>query len=345
MFANNQDSIGPPPNELKRIPWFRLIFSFVVGGLALWFFTRNLSLTEIQAAFKQADLTYVLFGSVVIVVTIFAKTWRWQLLFVPRHEAPPFSPLLWSLVLGQFVNALLPIRLGEVVRIYDLDQHTRSGKARTFGTLVIEKMLDTVAITASALLLLPYVVVPNFVKERTLSLATATAVIFACLILIAFRSRHLVQLIRRIAGHLPAAVEKRVVRLLVAGLEGLSALRDWRLTLIVIAFTVAISILSILTPLVLFPAFGLPVSLSTAILLNVVLSIGSAPSSTPGKVLIFEGLVTFTLIQLGHSDNAVILSYAIVYHLVVVVPQLVLGTAAMVRSRWRLPVNLASDEM
>jgi uncharacterized protein (TIRG00374 family) len=345
VFANNHHSTSPPGNSLKRFPWFRLLLSFVVGGLALWFVSRNLGLAEIRSAFRQADLSFVLLGLVIIGLTIMAKTWRWQFLFVPRQAAPPLSPLFWSLILGQFVNALLPIRLGEVVRIYALNQQARSGKARTFGTLVIEKKLDTVAIIASGLLLLPYVVVPSYVKNQTLTLATATAVIFAFLIFIAFQSQRLVLLISRIAKYLPTSVQQRVIRLFIAGLEGLSALRDWRLTLVVVALTAAIAILSILTPLVLFPAFGLPVSISTAILLNVVLSIGSAPSSTPGKVLIFEGLVTFTLIQLGHTNNAVILSYAIVYHLVVVVPQLVLGTLAMVRSRWRLPVYLANDKM
>jgi hypothetical protein len=60
------------------------------------------------------------------------------------------------------------------------------------------------------------------------------------------------------------------------------------------------------------------------------------PASTPANVGIFEGLVVFTLNQFGLTDNAAILSYAIVYHLVVVTPQLFLGSLSVIRSNREL---------
>jgi hypothetical protein len=43
------------------------------------------------------------------------------------------------------------------------------------------------------------------------------------------------------------------------------------------------------------------------------------------------------LFRLGLVSEAVIVSYTIVFHLVVMLPQIVLGSAAISRTNWRWP--------
>jgi len=50
--------------------------------------------------------------------------------------------------------------------------------------------------------------------------------------------------------------------------------------------------------------------------------------------LLFEGLVVLTLQQFGSADNATLLSYAILFHLVVMLPQILLGSLAAMTSKW-----------
>jgi uncharacterized membrane protein YbhN (UPF0104 family) len=72
-----------------------------------------------------------------------------------------------------------------------------------------------------------------------------------------------------------------------------------------------------------------------AVLLHLVTSIGSLPPTTPARLGVFEGLVIFVLVQIGMTDQNLMLSYALLYHGVILIPQLLLGALALAQSRWR----------
>jgi uncharacterized membrane protein YbhN (UPF0104 family) len=65
------------------------------------------------------------------------------------------------------------------------------------------------------------------------------------------------------------------------------------------------------------------------------LSFMAAPPSTPGQIGIFEGTVTFVLAQLGETSAAVMVSFAIVYHLIVLTPKIIFGGIASLRTSWK----------
>lgn len=327
---------------LGRIPWLRLTLSLVATAVAVYLVTRSLDPGQIRAAVGQASLGLIILGLLVIGVTIAAKSLRWQLMFLPASQRPALRAAFWALALGQFVNILIPVRLGELVRIFSLEQQAGISKARTLGTLVIEKTLDTIGLLATAFLLLPFVVLPPFVVEQGYPLALLALGGLMGLFILATQSRRIVGWLRGLAGRLPVSVGHRIERVFVAGLEGLAALQDIRLAMTLGLITAGIVVLSVLTPYLLFLAFGLPLGVEEAIILNLVLSVGLAPPSTPGKVLVFEGLVALMLRQFGIADNALILSYAIVYHLVVVLPQVAMGSLAAAKGGLRLPLGPGS---
>ena len=127
---------------------------------------------------------------------------------------------------------------------------------------------------------------------------------------------------------LPQTITHRLLHWLKTGLAGLDALRYQAANLRLVVITVLVAILSIATPLVLFPALQLPLGLGEAILLHVVLTIGSVPSSTPLNVGVFEGITMLLLRQFGITDDAVSLTYAFLWHMALVIPQVTLGGIA-----------------
>jgi uncharacterized protein (TIRG00374 family) len=333
MESRSQRSVS----LLGRIPWLRLTLSLVATAVAVYLVTRSLDAGQIRAAVGQANLGLIIVSLLVIGVTTAAKSLRWQLMFLPASERPPLLAAFWALTLGQFVNILIPVRVGEVVRIYSLEQQAGIAKARALGTLVIEKTLDSLGLLATMFLLLPFVVLPAFVVQQGYPLALLAFGALMGLLILATQSRRIVGWLRGLAGRLPVSVGRRFERVFVAGLEGLAALRNIRLALTLGLVTAAIVVFAVLTPYLLFHAFGLPLGVEEAIILNLVLSVGLAPPSTPGKVLVFEGLVALMLRQFGIADNALILSFAIVYHLVVVLPQVAMGSLSAAKGGLRLP--------
>lgn len=339
MLVEDQSNLAPslPTIEKgRKISWLRLIISLILGAAGLWLLTRDVNRQDLATAFSQANLIYIGLGLAVMAATMLAKTLRWQLLFATQPNPPGFRTLFWILVMGQFVNVLLPIRLGDITRIYALDQTMPGNKARILGTLVVEKTLDVLTLVLTMAMLLPLVTLPELIGNKGYLLAAVALIAPLSLYLLAFQTERFTRLLERVAGRLPRPLAERIMRLVVAGLQGLTALRSRRVTLALLSLAFLIAILSILTPLVLFPALGLRLGFVQAALMNLVVTVGSVPPSTPANVLVFEFLVALMLRQFGIENEAIILSYAVIYHVVVVLPQIILGSIAPSRTQWKL---------
>ncbi len=99
--------------------------------------------------------------------------------------------------------------------------------------------------------------------------------------------------------------------------------------------SLAIALLAVALPYVLFPALNLPLNLLDAALIHIVVTIAIIPPSTPTKIGVLNGAAALTLLQLGVRDETAVAGYAILFYLIIVVPQVVLGLIAASRSKWR----------
>jgi len=335
IVEKSKGSTKPHPlTKIRQIPWLRLLLSLALSGLGLWFVTRDASLTEMRAAVSRADTGYVLLGLAIIGATMTAKAWRWRLLYQPRHKAPRFPDLFWALSLGQLVNTAVPFfRLGEVARVYDLGHQAQSSKAQALGTLVVEKVLDLMMLALTLFLLVPFLVIPQFVTDSGIALAVVAVMAFVGLYLTAYRSDLVLRVSRPLIRRLPGGLSERVEPMVTAGLRGLAALRNRRATLALLLASLLIAGLSVLTPLVLFPALDLSLGLASAAAIHVAVTVGTLPPSTPAKVGVFEFLVAFMLRFFGVENASVILTYTLLFHLVVVLPQILFGGIAAARGK------------
>jgi uncharacterized protein (TIRG00374 family) len=318
-----------------KLPWPRLLLGIVVGVVGVLLIVRNVDYSDVRTAFQAARLGYVFLAVVVIIVTILTKTWRWQLIYRSGANVPGFQPLFWALVTGQFFNILVPFRTGEVARILFLEQQAH----------IIEKTLDIAGLVATILLILPFMTLPEEVSERGNALAIVVIIALPILFLIAFSSRRLQGYSHGIGNRLPAWIRGHFVQILKAGLDGLAALRSKKLTAGLSVVTAAAVILSLLTPLILFKAFSLPFGIREAIIINLLVTVATAPPSTPGRIVVFLAIVRLAMEGFGHDDPSLVLSYAVSFLLVVYAPSLILGGLALAKGKYRIPFKsrLARD--
>ncbi len=316
----------------RRWTWPQLIVSLSLAAAALWLISREVDPSAVARALGEADWRFVLLALGVILLTIGAKTWRWRLLFATPGQAPPLRDLFWAIMTGQLLNSLL-WRIGDLARIYDLGRQTGRSKAQILSTVAVEKSLDMIFLALTVAALVPFLLLPESISRSGLFLAAVGSSILGVLALLAFRAEGLLALARRVAAILPAAWRDRSLRLTAAGLAGLASLRRRDRALTLLIFSTLIAFLAVVTPWVLFPAFGLPLGLKEAVLLHLVTTLGTVPPSTPARLGVFEWLVLFTLRPWVAAGDSLGLSYALAYHGVVLLPQIVLGCLAVLR--WR----------
>lgn len=320
----------------QYLPWLNLALAVLLVVAGLWYLSGRISLADLGESLAGASMGYVVLAVAIMLLTILLKAWRWQVMFPSERPPIRFSTSFWATALGQYVNLIIPfLRLGEVARLYALNQESGASAGRTLGTLVVEKTLELIFFGLTIVLVLPFVILPDFVGQPGPLLLILPLIILAALYLLAFQTEWVIRFWRRVISPFPARLQGWLLKLAVTGLEGLAALRDRRLSLLLLLLSLIIASLSVALPYILFPALHLPLTILDAALIHIVVSIAIAPPSTPVKIGVFNGAAALMLWQFGISDETAIAGYAILLYLVVVIPQIILGIAAASRSKWR----------
>ncbi len=351
MIAENQKGgTTTQPGRLtslgRSIPWFRLLAGLLLGALGLWLVLRDTSLPAVKTALQQAQPGYVSLALLVIVCTGAVKSWRWQLLYYPQSPLPSYAALFWSLHLGQLVNSVLPfLRAGDLVRIVDVDRRTRVGKSRTLGTLVVEKVLEMITLALTVLIMVPFLVVPSFVRDSGLVIAGTGLFALCFLWLVAYETPIILRFTTAIVSRFPGRIARRLLPILESGLGGLVALRSRRAVAGLLGSSMLVGILYVLTPAILFKALNIDLGMVEGAAVHTVLSVGTLPSWAPANVGVFEFLVAYMLRFFGEGDGGLILAYTILLHLIVLLPQIVLGGIAAIKgSRLESAMRKATQE-
>ena len=122
------------------------IVTLLALGLLVWFLRgTNFADVWIQVQQVRADL---LLASVVAVLLIFvARAIRWRCLLAPVGDTT-FRTVFRSTVIGFGALAVLPIRVGDVIRPYLVARRERLPVTSVFATVVMERVLDLVAVIA-----------------------------------------------------------------------------------------------------------------------------------------------------------------------------------------------------
>lgn len=304
----------------------------ILSSASIWFLAKKVNFADVMNALSSAQRIPILCGTGVIIVTALVKAWRWQHLFYPAAERPTFRASLVALMITQFVNSVVSSQVGEIARIYLINKSSQLSKARVLGTIVIEKSLEILFTILSVLVILPWVILPNGFDNLILILGGSTVLLLGLMYLLTYQSAEILRVIEKL---FPIKIGQKISAIVSSGIQGLTVLHSRQATVEQLVASAAVAFLYVATPCVLFYAFDLPYTLTDAALLNlgVIFTVSVAPG--PAQIGVFELVVITLLTQLDSSvDQSTLLSYAIIYHLVVILPPIILGGIAAFCRNW-----------
>ncbi len=325
---------------------------YAIGALcalgALYACLVNVQWTEVRDAFRGASLPWTVAAVASVLLTLALVTLRWGLLVdagmhrranadgvAPRaaagsgFESPRRARwrVLWdSVVLGQAVNIIVPLRFGEGARVAVTCRGLDIPVGRVMVAVALERVFDVAAFATLALLLIVSGLMPStFGGLLSAAAAVTLATIGAALLFARFLPNILAWLRQHIGALAPAAAwiatQESAMR---AGWTDITGRHQLATTALL---TALIPVTSAATNLLVFRGFGLPVPVITALVLLVVLQIGTAVVSVPGNIGVFHYLTVVTLAAWGVSRPTA-LATAIVLHAVALGPKVVLAAFA-----------------
>jgi glycosyltransferase 2 family protein len=265
-----------------------IIVGIVVALVAAYFAVKDINAQELLTALSSAHYIYVAPALGVTFLGYFARAWRWQLMIAPvKHiSLRTVFPLL---VIGFAWNFAIPLRIGELVRAHLLGQREGISRSMLFATVVVERVLDGVAIMALLALvgwLSPGL--PAWVEDFTRIALLLFGIALGGLVMLIVSEKFTLRILAAITLRLPHAIGARIYHLAVSFVQGYLALRSPRSLLTIVVATFVGWFIEIASYAILFPAFNLqfdlPTFISASSFYAVVLNLTTLIPSSPGFV-------------------------------------------------------------
>ncbi len=130
--------------------WIKLIFSTVISAVGLYYAFGQVHLNELWHHLKSVNLMWLSMSVLLLVFSVAIRAERWQLLIEPI-ESIRFHPLFAATMVGYFGNAVLPFRLGELLRAYTISARKNVDTSSAFGSIILERMLDMLGLVGTIL--------------------------------------------------------------------------------------------------------------------------------------------------------------------------------------------------
>ena len=160
----------------------RAVLGLVVALAALAFIVRQVDLSRTADIVARASLGWVGVMLLLQVVDLFLRALRWQRLVEPIHHVR-FLRITGYLLIGYLANNVLPARLGELVRCHYLGDREGISSTTTLGTVVVERVVDTVVVVVLASVAILVLHVRGLVASAVLIGLALTGLLVVALVL------------------------------------------------------------------------------------------------------------------------------------------------------------------
>jgi uncharacterized protein (TIRG00374 family) len=331
-------SSAPVTARAGRARWRdpRVWIGIAVTAFCVWLALRGVSFREVGRDIARANWVVLLSLSLPAYAgLVWLRALRW------RHLTDPIQPigsaaLARAVSVGFMANNVLPLRVGEVARAWYLARETGASPAALFGTVLLERVIDTVCVVAMVA-----VVASLFGAEGEAALARGAMVLVPAAALpsagmLALRawpepiSRGVAWLLRP----LPRRLQRLAEQILRRFAEGLGALRGGRHLFWIALQSIAIWFgLSTLTIVAAFWALGIDLGsplrvVGAAWAAQAAIGVAVALPSAPGFFGLFHYACRFALERFGVPTETAVAAGTLI-HIVMWVTLTTAGLAVL----------------
>jgi uncharacterized protein (TIRG00374 family) len=316
------------------------VLGLLISAAALFWLAQQFNFAELTDALQQVDVLILAPVPVLILMSFAMRAQRWRLL-VDHQPQIRFWPSFSALMIGYLLNNILPARAGDVARALELGRSEKMSRTKVFATLVTERTVDLVTtLTLLAAVLLSYPALPEWIKKAGILIALLSIATVSLLILAHTTGRRWIPpLVAIFAQCLPEAVRTKLDHMVMSALEGIAGMFRPSHAVGFLLLTGLIWTIEVVMVYIVATSVGLQLALGNALLVLLVLAMGSMVPSSPGQVGTYEfvGLAALALVAL---QGPLALAFIVLLHLLTLVGSTIIGVVCfLVRERSPLPLK------
>jgi hypothetical protein len=308
---------------------FKLIFGLVLGGVFFYLAVRKVDFDQMRAALVKTDYRWILLSAAVLMLSHVLRAVRWRLLLSPVKPVAVRS-LLSALLIGYSANTFMPAHLGELLRAFVIAKKKSLSASAAFASIVVERIVDVISLIVVMAIVIFVHPFPAWVETSGTIMLTGALLLFAALVLGKRYENRVCGWLCRWAKPLSPRMADRLISVFSNFLVGIMPLKTAGhyavaavLSVVIWACYAAMNY-TCLEAFDLVGAYRLPWHVGLVVLVLTTISV--IIPSTPGYVGTYHYLCQVALTMFGVSASEA-LSFAVVAHLVNVVPVSLIGLA------------------
>jgi uncharacterized protein (TIRG00374 family) len=296
-------------------------------------------LRELGRELARTQWGWALVSAALGPVGLWARGRRWGYLFPPGERPPGILP---GMMIGYMANNVLPLRAGEVVRIYVVARRLRAATGRSASesfwlvaaTLGVERVLDSLALLLILGALVLVIPVPAVFQWAAATLLILDVVGIALVIALTRNPRAARGWIMRWTGRWPT-VARLTGRVFDVGLRGIEGIRTRAHVLPLLGWTIVLWLCPAAAAWSMLRAVHLDLPFVAGWTVLAFVGLGIAVPSAPGYVGVWHAAAVLAVTIFGVPQASAV-AYALLYHAGQFVPITVLGWMFLVREHMTL---------
>jgi uncharacterized protein (TIRG00374 family) len=310
--------------------------------IALYLAFRGVEWNQLVEHARSANISDVAIAIGLTIISYFVRAVRWPLLFPTTRVDFPTSYRV--LVLGFFMNNILPARAGELVRAHLGGKATGEPRTLVLATIASERLADGLTISLMFAGIIFFLGAGDLSSQDAQTL-TYVAYLFVCVALgvvgVILLREKIFSLTDRVAQRVDKKAATFTLNKAQVFINGLSPLCSPVRAVKVAALSIIVWSIELCVFASVAKAFDWPLSLSAAVLFMVAANFSSLVPAAPGSFGTIELFAKKVLLSVGVVGDALALSMVLTQHLIQYSVIGVQGIFMMVTGRYHL--NDATD--
>lgn len=322
--------------RISRGALLRGILGIAISVFAIWVLIRSVDLAAAWTVLRTASPAWIAVMLVTTTVDIGARGARWRALLAPIAPLP-YRRVLGYTYIGYLANNVLPARIGELYRSHALGDGEGVSRTTVLGTVVVERVVDTVMVVAIASLAVFVLSVRGVMTSAVL-----VGVAFVALLVIVLglgMAAHRLPGADRVGALI--AKRPRLLELARRLREGLAVAGRPRVVVVAILFSALAWAASTGTFLAAGQAVGVQLSLGQAALLCSGVALVSIVPAGPANAGTFELTVVFIAKGFGIPQDSAF-ALGLLVHVMILATTSVGGVIALLALRRRRSEDAAA---
>ncbi len=286
----------------------RAALGIAISAVALFLVARSVDIGAAWDVARTAQPGWLALLLGFIGVDLLTRALRWKVLLSPVGRVR-YGESLASLMVGYLANNVLPARLGEFVRSHDLGERSGISKSTILGTIVVERVMDTLVVVVIAAVAIFVLSVRGIVASAVLVGLAVTALLVVAIV------------VGLVAHRLPGADRAsafinrwpRIHGLLVRLRAGLAVTGNLQVMAASLIFTLVSWSCAVLGFAVAAQSVGIEPTMGQAALLAAGVNLATAVPAAPGYVGTFELAAVTIAASVGIGRESA-LAFAVLLH-------------------------------